>query len=128
MGRIVLQRCGSTGGSTGSLATSTSGTALGRWERIAPAAGAGPRPNRLRCSRSLPLPSPAMARVFSGIKPSGDATLGTLLGALRNWVADQGPEAFYCVVDLHALTVPLDPGLLRRQTVELAALMLAVGI
>ncbi|MBI2710196.1 MAG: tryptophan--tRNA ligase [Actinobacteria bacterium] len=69
-----------------------------------------------------------MARVFSGMKPTGDATLGSLLGALRNWVADQGPEAVYCVVDLHALTVPQDPDELRRQTLELATLVLAVGI
>ena len=62
------------------------------------------------------------------MKPTGDATLGSLLGALRNWVADQNPDAFYCVVDLHALTVPHEPVELRRQTLELATLFLAVGL
>jgi tryptophanyl-tRNA synthetase len=70
----------------------------------------------------------SMARVFSGMKPTGDATLGSLLGALRPWVAAQNAEAYYCVVDLHALTVPHDPVGLRRQTLELATLFLAVGI
>lgn len=69
-----------------------------------------------------------MARVFSGMQPSGDATLGSLLGALRNWVDDQNPDALYCVVDLHALTRPIEPAELRRRTIELATLMLAVGI
>jgi tryptophanyl-tRNA synthetase len=69
-----------------------------------------------------------MARVFSGMQPTGDATLGSLLGALRNWVDDQGPDALYCVVDLHALTLPIDPDELRRRTLELATLYVAVGI
>src|SRR4051794_11888732 len=69
-----------------------------------------------------------MTRVFSGMQPTGDATLGSLLGALRNWVDDQNPEAYYCVVDLHGLTVPIDPEELRRRTLELATLFLAVGI
>jgi tryptophanyl-tRNA synthetase len=71
---------------------------------------------------------PQMARVFSGMQPTGDATLGSLLGALRNWVDDQNPDAYYCVVDLHGLTLPLDPAELRRRTVELATLFLAVGL
>jgi tryptophanyl-tRNA synthetase len=69
-----------------------------------------------------------MARVFSGMKPTGDATLGSLLGALRNWVKAQNADAYYCVVDLHALTAPQDPAELRRQTLELAKIFLAVGI
>jgi tryptophanyl-tRNA synthetase len=69
-----------------------------------------------------------MARVFSGMQPSGDATLGSLLGALRNWVEDQNPDAYYCVVDLHALTMPQAPARLRQQTIELAILFLAVGL
>ncbi|HVX18093.1 MAG TPA: tryptophan--tRNA ligase [Acidimicrobiales bacterium] len=69
-----------------------------------------------------------MTRVFSGMQPTGDATLGSLLGALRHWVADQSRDAVYCVVDLHALTRPIDPAELRRRTLELATLMLAVGI
>ena len=51
-----------------------------------------------------------VARVFSGIQPSGGMHLGNLLGALRNWVAYQHEhEAVYCVVDLHALTTAPDP-------------------
>ena len=70
-----------------------------------------------------------MTRVFSGIKPTGDVQLGNLLGALRYWVNDQHQaDSFYCVVDLHALTVPQDPAVLRALTVELAQVLLAVGI
>jgi tryptophanyl-tRNA synthetase len=70
-----------------------------------------------------------MPRVFSGIQPSGALHLGNLLGALRNWVVDQHEaDALYCVVDLHALTVPQDPADLRAATLELAQLLLAVGI
>jgi tryptophanyl-tRNA synthetase len=67
--------------------------------------------------------------VFSGIKPTGDVQLGNLLGALRYWVADQHiADSFYCVVDLHALTVPQDPAELRVRTLELAQVLLAIGI
>ncbi len=70
-----------------------------------------------------------MARVFSGIKPTGPVTLGNYLGALRNWVAAQADDdCVYCVVDLHALTVPHDPVELRTLTLELATVLLAVGI
>lgn len=70
-----------------------------------------------------------MARVFSGIKPTGPVQLGNLLGALRHWVTDQHEnDAIYCVVDLHALTVPQDPATLRATTLELAQLLLAIGI
>jgi tryptophanyl-tRNA synthetase len=62
------------------------------------------------------------------MKPTGEATLGSYLGALRHWVADQGPEALYCVVDLHALTVPQDPVQLRADTIGLATTFLAVGL
>jgi tryptophanyl-tRNA synthetase len=62
------------------------------------------------------------------MKPTGDATLGSYLGALRHWVDDQGPDSIYCVVDLHALTVPQDPEQLRTETVGLATTFLAVGI
>ena len=52
-----------------------------------------------------------MTRVLSGIQPTGEIHLGNYLGALRHWVDDQHTcDAFYCVVDLHALTVPQDPG------------------
>jgi tryptophanyl-tRNA synthetase len=70
-----------------------------------------------------------MARVFSGIKPTGSVQLGNLLGALRIWVEDQHrDDSLYCVVDLHALTVPQDPAELRARTLELAQVLLAVGL
>lgn len=70
-----------------------------------------------------------MARVFSGIKPTGDVHLGNLLGALKNWVALQDQtESVYCVVDLHALTVPHDPEALRADTLSLAQVLFAVGL
>ena len=69
-----------------------------------------------------------MARVFSGMAPSGEATLGSLLGALRNWVSAQNADAYYCVVDLHALTTPQDPAELHRRTLELATIFLSVGL
>jgi tryptophanyl-tRNA synthetase len=70
-----------------------------------------------------------MARVFSGIKPTGPAQLGNLLGALRVWVEDQHrDDSLYCVVDLHALTVPQDPVELRARSLELAQVLLAVGL
>ena len=70
-----------------------------------------------------------MARVFSGIPPTGDLHLGNSLGAVRRWVADQGTnDEVFCVVDLHALTVPRDPAELRAKTRELAALLVACGL
>ncbi len=70
-----------------------------------------------------------MARVFSGIQPSGDIHLGNLLGALQNWVAEQHRhEAVYCVVDLHALTHNHNPEQLRSATVRLSQMLLAVGL
>jgi tryptophanyl-tRNA synthetase len=70
-----------------------------------------------------------VARVFSGIQPSGDLHLGNLLGALVNWVSAQDQhECVYCIVDLHALTSQPDPAALRQGTVELAQLLIAVGI
>lgn len=71
-----------------------------------------------------------MARIFSGIQPTGIATLGNYLGALRNWVAlQQGEdECVYCLVDLHAITTFQEPAALREQTYGMAALLLACGI
>ena len=70
-----------------------------------------------------------MARVLSGIKPSGDLTLGNYIGALQYFVADQEVhDSFFCVVDLHAITVPQDPDELRRRSLDIAALYLAVGL
>jgi len=68
-------------------------------------------------------------RVFSGIQPSGELTLGTYLGALRRFVADQAATtSVFCIVDLHAITVPQDPATLRQRTLDTAALYLACGI
>lgn len=70
-----------------------------------------------------------MKRVFSGVKPSGNLTLGNYLGAMRHFVAMQDDyDCYYSVVDLHALTVPQDPEALRQQAISLAALYLAMGI
>jgi tryptophanyl-tRNA synthetase len=69
-------------------------------------------------------------RVLSGIQPTSDSfTLGNYLGALRNWVALQDDfDAFYCVVDLHAITADWDPALLRTRTRVSAAQLLAIGL
>ncbi|HEY9556067.1 MAG TPA: tryptophan--tRNA ligase [Acidimicrobiales bacterium] len=68
-------------------------------------------------------------RVFSGIQPSGELTLGTFLGALRRFVADQAStDSVFCIVDLHAITVPQEPDVLRQRTLDTAALYLACGI
>lgn len=68
-------------------------------------------------------------RVLSGIQPSGNLTIGNYLGALRQWVAEQETfECYFCVVDLHAITVPQDPSQLRSKTREVAALYIAAGL
>jgi tryptophanyl-tRNA synthetase len=68
-------------------------------------------------------------RIFSGAQPTGNVHLGNYLGALRNWVALQREyESFYCIVNLHALTLPQDPKTLAEKTRELARIYLAVGI
>jgi tryptophanyl-tRNA synthetase len=68
-------------------------------------------------------------RIFSGAQPTGNVHLGNYLGALRNWVALQREyESFYCIVNLHALTIPQDPNLLAQKTRDLARTYLAVGI
>ena len=70
-----------------------------------------------------------MDRIFSGIQPTGNLHLGNYLGAIRNWVALQASyECIYCVVDLHAITVEIDPAELRAHTREAAASLLAAGI
>ena len=76
-------------------------------------------------------PQPGRARVFSGMQPSGAVHLGNLLGALTSWVALQDEaDCVYSVVDLHAITAPddHDPGLLRRRTLDLAAVLIGVGV
>ena len=67
--------------------------------------------------------------VFSGVQPSGDPQLGNYLGAFKGWVERQEEkDNYFCVVDLHALTVTPDPIELRKQTRELAAILFACGI
>lgn len=70
-----------------------------------------------------------MPRVLSGIQPTGDLHLGNYLGAVRQWVTDQhAADSYFCVVDLHALTVPREPGQLRAQTLETALALVAAGL
>ncbi|MCL6594502.1 MAG: tryptophan--tRNA ligase, partial [Alicyclobacillus sp.] len=70
-----------------------------------------------------------LPRVLSGIQPSGIMTLGNYLGAMKNFVKLQHEaECFFCIVDLHAVTVPQEPAELRQNTLNLAALYLACGI
>jgi tryptophanyl-tRNA synthetase len=68
-------------------------------------------------------------RIFSGAQPTGNVHLGNYLGALRNWVALQHEyESFFCIVNMHAITLPQDPKLLAEKTRDLARIYLAVGI
>lgn len=68
-------------------------------------------------------------RVFSGIQPTGNLHIGNYLGAIRHWVDSQSQyENIFCIVDLHAITIPQDPYLLRSKTREVAALLFAAGI
>ena len=68
-------------------------------------------------------------RIFSGIQPTGDKTLGNYSGAFRQYVATQERgEAFFCIVDLHSITVEYDPDDLRESTLALAAMLFAVGL
>lgn len=70
-----------------------------------------------------------MGRVFSGIQPSGEIHLGNYLGAVRNWVRLQAEyECLYCIVDLHALTVPQDPKEFPRRVGEAIATNVAAGL
>jgi tryptophanyl-tRNA synthetase len=70
-----------------------------------------------------------MKRIFSGAQPTGNVHLGNYLGALRNWVALQREyESFFCIVNLHAITMPQDPKVLAAKSRELAHIYLAVGI
>jgi tryptophanyl-tRNA synthetase len=70
-----------------------------------------------------------MNRIFSGIQPTGNLHLGNYLGAIRNWVLLQNEfECIFCIVDLHALTLPQDPAELRASTREVTAAYIAAGI
>ena len=104
-------------------------TALGMsTDRLAPSAklatmtDAAAKPTR-------PSSLPVKPRIFSGIQPTGRPHLGNDLGAIRNYVAlSERYEAIYCVVDYHALTHVHDPEVLRRQTLEMTAALIALGL
>ncbi len=71
----------------------------------------------------------AERRIFSGIQPTGRKHLGNYIGAIRQYVEGQDRgEAIYCIVDLHATTVPFEPAELRRSTYDTAAVLLAAGL
>ena len=68
-------------------------------------------------------------RIFSGIQPTGRKHLGNHLGAIRQYVEGQNRgEAIYCIVDLHAMTVPYDPAVLRERLYDTTAILLAAGL
>ena len=68
-------------------------------------------------------------RVFSGVQPTGSIHIGNYLGAIRNWVNAQTEfDNIFCIVDLHAITLPVDPEELHTNTRKLAALYLACGL
>ncbi len=68
-------------------------------------------------------------RIFSGAQPTGNLHIGNYLGALKNWVALQDEyESFYCIVNLHAITLPQKPEILKQKTLDLARIYLASGV
>ncbi len=69
-----------------------------------------------------------MARVLSGIQPTGDVHLGNYVGAISRWARRQQPDHFFCIVDLHAITMPQDPGTLEGKTIDLACWLFAAGL
>jgi tryptophanyl-tRNA synthetase len=84
----------------------------------------------LKTESSKPNPNPqTKKRVFSGVQPTGNIHLGNYLGAIRNWVETQAEyDNIFCIVDLHAITLPIDPKELHENTRKLAALYLACGL
>ena len=76
-----------------------------------------------------PSTEPAKPRVFSGIRATGDKTLGNYSGGFRQYVATQDEgEAFFCIVDLHSITTPIEPAELREYTLAGAAMLFATGL
>src|SRR5882757_10276364 len=69
-------------------------------------------------------------KIFSGIQPTGSKHLGNYIGAIRQYVEgqDRGDPAIYCIVDLHALTVPWDPASLRKSVYDTTGILLAAGL
>jgi tryptophanyl-tRNA synthetase len=90
-----------------------------------------PLTSRVSVEKPKELKSNSKPIIFSGVQPSGNLHLGNYLGALKNWVALQAEDQYqsiFCVVDLHALTVPQNPEELREKTIEIAKIYLAAGI
>jgi len=82
-----------------------------------------------RSGKEGPVPSGVVTRVLSCIQPTGDVHLGNYLGALRNWAEQQHRhDAFHGIVDLHALTITEEPGVVGERTLALAAMLFAVGL
>lgn len=73
---------------------------------------------------------PGRMRIFSGIQPTGSKHLGNYVGAIRQYVEgqDRGDPAIYCIVDLHAITVPYEPAQLRERVLDTTAVLLAAGL
>lgn len=70
-----------------------------------------------------------MKRVFSGVQPTGNIHIGNYLGALQQFVElQEDHECIYCIVDMHSITVPQEPDVLRSHTLDVAALYLAIGV
>jgi len=70
-----------------------------------------------------------MARIFSGIRPTGNIHLGNYLGALRQWIELQEKnECIFCIVDLHAITTPYEPSEMKKNILEAASIYLAAGV
>ncbi len=91
--------------------------------------GCLPRPLRYSAVTNTSRTASGRPRVFSGIQPSGSSHLGNYLGALKNWhLLQDDHDAVYCIVDLHALTLPKEPGEVATGTLEMARMMLASGI
>ncbi|HLM02406.1 MAG TPA: tryptophan--tRNA ligase, partial [Pyrinomonadaceae bacterium] len=68
-------------------------------------------------------------RIFSGAQPTGELHIGNYLGALKKWVALQHEyESFFCIVNLHAITLPQNPQVLKKKTLDLARIYLAAGV
>jgi len=71
----------------------------------------------------------SMKRVFSGVQPTGNIHIGNYLGALKQFVElQQDHDCVYCIVDLHSITLPQDPKVLRENILDVAALYLAIGL
>src|SRR5687767_14884401 len=68
-------------------------------------------------------------RIFSGAQPTGELHIGNYLGAIKNWVALQDEyESFFCIVNLHGITLPQEPATYRQKTLDLARIYLAAGV